>query len=233
MLGNTSGQNYGASVAFGAAGFNWYADVILKWEEYFGVLGANNQAANAPDLCTVYGNIQLTTLPCDFSAFYGASWSLQRYIADQYGPAYSGGLKQLTHDWISKNVTASGTANIAALLGVDYDSLFVRYATALALDDQSNSSGTAWVPAAFSITSWNSADLSAYLSSCCSLGWLNAPSMTFSTSSASRSVRGGSTAYTLFSATGGHPAMSVRLTDPSLQSLGTGLRPALWVVRIQ
>lgn len=233
VLGNTSGQNYGASTAFGAAGFNWYEDVIIKWDEYFGLLGASNQAANAPDLCTVYGSIQLNTLPCDVSAFYGASWSLQRYIGDQYGPGYPGGLAQLTRDWVSKNVTASGTANIAALLGVDYDDLFVRFSTALALDDQSNSTGTGWVPAAFSITSWNSADLSSYLSSCCRFGWLTPPSMSFATASASRSVRGGSTAYTVFSALGPHPAMAVQLTDPASQPLGTGLRPALWLVRIQ
>jgi hypothetical protein len=231
VLGNTSYQNYGRSVAFGSAGFPWYADVILKWAEYFGVFGSNPQ--EAPDLCTVYGNTNLTALPCDVSAFYGASWILQRYIGDQYGPGYPGGLVQLTRDWVSKNVTLSGTANIAALLGVSYDSLFVRFATALALDDQPNGTGTAWVPAPFRITSWDSNDLSGWLAECCGLGWLAPPVMGFGDATANRSVRGGSTAYVVLTASGAHPAAAFRITDPSGNALGTGLRPALWLVRVQ
>ncbi|HEU4641602.1 MAG TPA: Ig-like domain-containing protein [Gemmatimonadaceae bacterium] len=233
VLGNTSGQNYGASVGFGT-GYDWYADPLVKWMEYFGDLGQNQQAANAPDLCTVYGNLDLTNLPCDVSAFYGASWILQRYIGDQYGPTYPGGLQQLTRDWVAKNPTLSGTQNIGALLGVDYDQLFVRFATALALDDQVNISGSAsWVPSQFSITSWNSSNLASYVSTCCGFGWLAPPGMGFADDSASRSVRGGSTAYTVLSASGAHPAAAIQVTTPGGAPLGTTLRPALWIVRVQ
>jgi hypothetical protein len=233
VLGNTSYQNYDHHVAFGPGGFYWYEDEMIKWAEYFGDLGSNNQAANAPDLCTVYGNTQLKTLPCDVSAFYGASWIFQRYIGDQFGPTYSGGLVQLTRDWVMKNPSLVGSANIAALLGVNYDTLFAHFATALALDDQNNGTGTAWVPRVFSITSWNSDSIATWISTCCQFGWLNPPTINFGTTSASRSVRGGSTAYTILSASGAHPAAAIALTDATGNPLSTGLRPTMWVVRIQ
>jgi len=232
-LGNAAYQNYGADVAFSAGGIDWYEDEIVKLTRYFGDLGAGYQASNAPDQCSVYGNLALR-VPCDVSAFYGASWILQRYISDQYGPTWPGGPAQLTRDWISKNLQLSGTANIGALLGVNYDSLFVRFATALALDDRDNGTGTGWLPRSFQITSWNSASLATYLAGY-GLGWLSPPSMTFSTTSGpSRGVRGGSTAYTLLEAQASHPAMSFRVFSPVTGlAVDASLRPALWVVRIQ
>ncbi len=233
VLGNSSYQNYDHHVAFGPAGFNWYADEMLKWAEYFGDLGPNNQALNAPDLCTVYGNSQMTSLPCDVSAFYGASWIFQRYIGDQFGPGYPGGLVGLTRDWVMKNPSLVGSANITAVLGVNYDTLFTRFATALALDDQNNGTGAAWVPPAFSITSWNSDSIATWISTCCQFGWLNPPVIGFETTNASRSVRGGSTAYTVLRATGAHTAAAMKFRDPDGAILSTTLRPTLWVVRVQ
>jgi len=233
VLGNSPGQNYDRSVAFGPAGYDWYSGAILKWMTYFGSLGSNNQAANAPDLCTVYGSVSLTDIPCDMAAFYGASWSLQRYIADQYAASYPGGMEQLTRDWVSKYPTSRGTANIGKVLGVDYDKLFARFATATALDDQSNYSGTAWVPREFSITSWNSSDISAWLDDCCKRAWLNPPVMSFATASASRSVRGGSTAYTVLSAGTTYDGTSFQVTDLAGNPVSNGLHPALWIARIQ
>jgi len=233
VLGNTSYQNYDHHVAFGLPGYYWYSDEMLKWAEYFGDLGPNNQALNAPDLCTVYGNLQMTTLPCDRSAFYGASWIFQRYIGDQFGPGYPGGLVGLTRDWVMKNPSLVGSANITALLGVNYDTLFTRFATALALDDQNNGTGATWVPPAFSITSWNSDSIATWISTCCQLGWLNPPVVSFGTTNASRSVRGGSTAYTVLTATGVHTAAAMKFRDPGGAILSTTLRPTLWVGRVQ
>jgi len=232
-LGNTAYQNYGADVAFSAAGNAWYTDEIVKLASYFGDLGSGFQSPDAPDQCTVYGSTNLP-VPCDFAAFYGASWILQRYINDQYGPGYPGGVTQLTRDWVGKNLQLSGTANIAALLGVDYDSLFVRFATALALDDQDNGTGTDWVPAPFRITSWNSASLADFLAGH-GLGWLRAPSMSFVTGAGGiRGVRGGSSAYTMLQAPASHTAASFRVYNPITgSSVDALLRPELWVVRIQ
>jgi hypothetical protein len=236
VLGNASGQNYDRYVAFGPDGFDWYADEIEKWAAYYGAFASGGGAT--PDLCTVYGNLQLSGVPCDPAAFYGASWILQRYIADQYAASYPGGLKQLTRDWVSKNIALGGTANIKALLGVDYDQLFVRFATALALDDRVSAAGSGALPSQFSITSWNSSDLAAWLHDCCSVGWLSPTTMAFATATSNRSVRGGSTAYTMLDANitqqvAGHPATAIQVTDLNGEPVGTGLRPALWIVRVQ
>jgi hypothetical protein len=232
VLGNSSGQNYGGSVGFGS-GKAWYQDELLKWAEYYGDLGSNNQAANAPELCTVYGSLSMTGLPCNAGAFYGASWILQRYIADQFGPTYPGGLVQLTRDWVSKNPSLAGSANIQALTGADYDSTFARFAAALAVDDRNNGTGTAWVPTALRITSWNSDSIATTLNNSYSWGWLNMPALSFGTGSASRSVRGGSTAYMLLSAGAGHVATAFDFTDAGGAALSTALGPTLWVVRIK
>ena len=232
-LGNAAFQNDGADVAFGPGGAAWYEDEILKLATYYGDLGGGVQLPDAPDECTVYGSTNLP-VPCDVAAFYGASWILQRYINDQYGPGYPGGVAQLTRDWVAKNLQMSGTANIAALLGVDYDSLFVRFATALALDDQDNGTGTAWIPAAFRITSWNSASLADFLATH-NLGWLQAPAMPFATGDGgTRGVRGGSTAYTTLQAAASHAAAAFRVFNPITGApVDASLRPELWVVRVQ
>ena len=186
-----------------------------------------------PELCTVYGNLTMTGVPCDPSAFYGASWIFQRYLADQFGPSYPGGLVQFTRDWVQKNPSLSGSANIQALTGANYDTLFVRFSAALALDDRNNGTGTGWIPPALAISSWNSDSIATYIASCCSWGWLDPPVMTFTTASSSRSVRGGSTAYLLLSAAAGHAATAIQFTDQGGAVLSGALRPALWVARIQ
>jgi hypothetical protein len=231
VLGNSSGQNYGATVAFSSAGFSWYGDEFVFLGEYFGDQGANRQVANAPDQCTLFGSPALTT-PCSASYFYGTSWSLQRYVADQYAGVYSGGLVQLTRDWVSKYPSLTGMANVRALLGVNTDSLFARWATMLALDDLNNGTGTAWVPVQFQLTSWNLADIANYLGSK-GFGWLAPTSRTFQSFLDARSVRAGSTAYTFVSSAGGHTAAAIAITDQSSGTLSTALRPAVWVVRIQ
>ncbi len=234
VLGNTSYQNYGSSVAFGPTGVDWYPDEILRWAEYYGDLGPHSQALQAPDLCTVYGGGDLANVPCDPSAFYGASWILQRYIGDQFGPAYPGGLGPLTRDWIMKSPTLAGTANISALLGVNYDTLFVRFATALAIDDRNNGNGTAWVPGGLSITTWNSDSIGTFLTRQAGLGWFYfAYGLALADASWSRNVRGGSTAYWTLNSTGAHPAVAERVVDWYDRIIQSGIRPTLWVVRTQ
>jgi len=232
MLGNSEFQNYDASVAFGPEGANWYEDEMLKLGLYFGDFGGGDQVANAPDQCSVYGNT-VVGMPCSGISFYGASWMLQRYILDQYGPTYPNGTNGITRNWINAQLNLSGTDNIKAILPVDYDSLFVRFATALALDDLDNGTGTGWVPGPFSITSWNSASISTFLASV-GWNWLKPPVMEFTPDTLpNRGVRGGSTAYTVLDAPAGHTGASFLLEGPN----GSRLTPSelqlrLWIVRV-
>ncbi len=232
VLGNTSGQNYGRAVAFAPAGFHWYIDEFSKLGAYFGDTGSTGQVATAPDQCTLFGSVQLNG-PCDLTSFYGASWSFQRYIGDQFGPTYTGGLHQLTRDWIAKNVTLQGTANVQALLSLSTtDTLFVGWAGMLVLDDLDNGTGSAWVPARFRMTSWNLASIDSAFTQV-GLGWINPPVRGYTTFADSRAVRGGSTSYTLVITAAAHPALAIALTDPIGNPLSTGLRPFLWIVRVQ
>jgi hypothetical protein len=224
VLGNLAGQNYGASVAFSAAGQRWYSDGFNGLGSYYGFVSPTTRAPGAPELCTLFGYVTLST-PCDPFAFYGASWSFQRYLVDRFGPSYPGGASQLTRDWIGKNVNLSGTPNVAALLGRNVDSLFTQWAAMLYVDDR--------VPGADSrltMTSWN---LFNVFSAFYSTAQLTPVARTFSSFVDSRSVRGGSTAYTLLSAAGARPALALRVRDASDANLGTGMKPQFWIVRLQ
>jgi IPT/TIG domain len=232
VLGNMPGQNYGATVAFGAdAGNRWYgfaaAGAFQALPEYYGWLppGSTTKAANAPELCTLFGTTSLTT-NCNPFAFYGASWSLQRYIADRFGAGYPGGEAGINRDLIGKNVTLSGVANVQAVVGVDFDSLFSQWGAMLYVDDR-----VTGLPGFLTMPSWNLLDVfSAFASDAFRLV---PTSRTFTSFSDSRSVRGGSNAYTLLSAAGARSALALRVRDGSGGVLGTAMKPQFWVVRVQ
>lgn len=233
VLGNSPGNNYGASVAFTAnAGDRWYGfaagGAFYDLPQYFGWLGNNppTKAAGAPELCTLFGNTSLTTA-CTPFAFYGASWTFQRYLSDRYGPGYAGGEKQLNRDLIGKNVSLRGVANIQALLpSVNFDTLFDRWAAMLYVDDR-----VAGLAPELTLASWNLLNVaSAYSSDALRL---IPPDRTFAAFTDARSVRGGSTAYTRLSAAGVRPALALRVRSQVDAVLGTGMKPQLWIVRIQ
>jgi Bacterial Ig-like domain (group 1)./Bacterial Ig-like domain (group 2). len=232
--GYAQGQNLGSEYIFGNTdNYYWFSSGPLKLMDYLGSGTQNSSIPDAPDLCSVYATHSLVTA-CDEWAYYGASWALQRYILDQYGPTYPGGITQLTKDWISKYPTQVGTYNVAAVLGVDYDRLFVRFATAIALDDLQNTTGKGWVPGEFSFTSWDLQSIASYMQQCCKRPWLKPPVMTYaSDATLDRSVRGGSTAYTAIEPGTAEGGASFLLVDRSGNTMSTSYKPLLWVVRIQ
>lgn len=228
VLGNTVGQNYGASVAFASGlGLRWYGGRFQDLAMYYGWLppGTSSKAADAPEMCTLFGSTSLTT-SCDPFAFYGASWSFQRYLSDRFGPSYVGGEAALHRDWISKNVGLRGVPNVAALLGVSVDSLFAQWAATLYVDGR-----VASPPSPVSMSSWDLFNVfAAFVNDNLRLV---PPNRTFANFSDSRSIRGGSTAYTRLSAAGARPAMALRVRDGSDNPLATTLKPQLWIVRLQ
>jgi hypothetical protein len=230
VLGNTTGQNYGASVAFGAdAGERWYFSGFVQLARYFGWDGSGTTSAdtvpNAPALCTLFGSTAVAT-NCSPFAFYGASWAFLRYLSDRFGPAYPGGEAQLHRDLIGKTVGAQGVDNIQALLGRDVDSLFTQWGGMLYVDDR--------VPGAagpVTMTSWNLTNVfNAFVSDAFRLDPAARSWVAFTDS---RSVRGGSNAYTRLSSGGPRPALSLRVRDPGGGTLAGTLRPRLWIVRLQ
>lgn len=232
VLGNAPGQNYDAGVAFGAGqGARWYGSTgpggtpFKLLAIYYGWIGGTSKAAGAPEQCTLFGSVRTSTA-CSVFAFYGASWSLQRYLSDRFGPTYPGGEPGLNRDLIGKNVGLSGVANIEGLgLGVGFDSLFSQWGAMLYADDRVTGDP------ALRMTSWNMVDVFNAFSS--DAFRLIPAERTFTTFSDSRSVRGGSNAYTRLSAAGARPALALRVRDAGDAPLGTTLKPQLWVVRLQ
>jgi hypothetical protein len=228
VLGNSIGQNYGADVAFAPGlGQRWYQGLFVQLALYYGWIppGTSTKAADAPEMCSLFATTGITT-SCDPFAFYGASWSFQRYVSDRFGPSYPGGEAGLHRDWISKNVGLRGVPNVAALLGVNVDSLLAQWAATLYVDGR-----VASPPSPVAMSGWDL--LNVFAAFVNDNFRLVPPSRSFANFSDSRSVRGGSTAYTLLGSSGARPAMAVRARDSSGNPLATTLRPQLWIARLQ
>lgn len=231
VLGNMPGQDYGATKVFDPPGANWYNPNFAQLALYYGWAadGQNpdRRNPNAPELCTVFGDGDLNddpVIPCTPFWFYGASWMLQRYIADRFGPGWGpNGEADLTRDWIDKSPMLDGVQNIEALLGVKFDTLFAQWSAMHYVDGRVTSADPK-----LRTSSWNLFNI---FSSAREAARLQPAARSFAQFSDARSARGGSTAYTLLTATAARPAMAVRVRDANGQPLATGLQPQFWVVR--
>ena len=223
-------QDYGQA-EINANGINdaLYAQRFSRLGRYFG-WDLNNAPAgkipNAPHNCSLYSFKDAdTSLQCTSAFFYGASWSMHRWILDQYGPML-GGVAQLEKDWISKFPTLKGRANVEALVGVDFDDLFVRWAAMLYVDGRT----IAGLDPALEMKSWNLFDVFQLFDPALSLV---PTARSWGACSDANSVRGGSTYYTVVTAAGARGAMALRLRDGAGATLPTTVSPRFWIVRLQ
>jgi len=221
VLGNGPGQDYGAATAF--VNDTTRYPLFLGLALYYGYDFSGGRHAGAPEECTLYSPV-LFDGACEVSAGYGASWSFFRYVADRWGPTWTGGEAGLMRDWIGANPSRAGVQNVEALLGISIDSLFAKWAAMHYVDGR-----VAAADQTLQMTSWDLADVMPALGTNTTL----APaSRGFTDFSISESVRGGSTAYSLFSGASARPAIAIRVRDGSDVILGTGMRPQVWVVRV-
>ena len=221
--GNMAGQDYGATVATSGPPF-WYWQGITKLGYYFGYNGQGMpKVENSPEDCTLFGNFSGTIGACNVSSFYGASWSMLRYLTDRF---YSGSASSFHKDIISSNPGLRGIANIEAVTSMEFDSLFAQWGAMLYVDN--------WVPGApaeLTMTSWDLPDVTSAIAATATL---DPEEHSFAAFTDSRSVRGGSHAYTLVSAAvGTRPALAIRVRDAGDNVLGTSMLPILWIVRVQ
>ena len=145
-----------------------------------------------------------------------------RYLTDRF---YSGSASSFHKDIISANPSLVGVENIEAVTGMNFDSLFAQWGAMLYVDD--------WVPGAPSALTMTSWDLPDVTSAVAVSATLDPEERSFAAFSDSRSVRGGSHAYTLVSASGPRPALAIRVRDAGDNVLGTSMLPILWIVRVQ
>lgn len=224
VLGNTTGQNYTSTTALQGQGNRWYGQAFRLLAQYFGQL-PSGKAVGAPELCTLFGTTSLST-PCDPFHFYGASWAFQRYVADRFGPTYAGGEVQLHRDLVSKFPNVQGAVNWESVLGMSFDTLQARWAGMLYGDDR-----VTGITPATTMSSW---DVFEIFSSFPNDNYRLVPSSrSFAAFSDSRSVRGGSTAYTLITSAGARSALAVRLRDGSDAILAGAMEPVFWILRTQ
>lgn len=224
VLGNSTGQNYTSATAVQGQGNRWYGQGFDLLAAFYGKLSVG-KAANAPELCSLFATVSTVTA-CDVFAFYGASWSFQRYVSDRFGPSYPGGEVQLHRDIVSKNPNVAGAANWEATLGMSLDTVQARWAGMLYGDDR-----VGGLAAALQMTSWNMFEI---FNSFPNDDFRLVPlERSFASFSDSRSVRGGSNAYTRLSAAGARPALAVRVRDAADGTLGVGMKPVLWILRLQ
>ena len=224
VLGNSVGQNYTSTTALQGQGNRWYGQAFRMLATYFGQL-VSGKAVDAPELCTLFGNVSLST-PCDPFHFYGASWSFQRYVADRYRATYAGGEAQLNRDLVSAFPNVQGAANWESVLGVSLDTLQARWAGMLYADDRV----TGLAPAV-GLSSWNMLEI---FNSFPNDNYRLIPlSRSFTPFSDSRSVRGGSTAYTIVGSGGARPALALRVRDAADAVLAGSMEPVVWILRTQ
>jgi hypothetical protein len=224
ILGNMPGQEYGAATALNAPGSTWYRFIFDRLAWYYGYQG--DSATGAPERCTLFGDpTQYGTVPCKAFWQYGTSWSFQRYVADRFGQSYPGGETALHQDWIGANPMLNGVANVEALLGVQFDSVFARWAAMHYVDGRVAAADTSMV-----MSSWN---LFNVLNSLNPAAPLSATARSLVNFTDTDRIRGGSTAYSVFTVGGNRPGYAFRVRDLSDMVLGTAMKPQLWVVRVQ
>ena len=215
------GGNYGWSTL--NANRYWYFNGFSILENYFGYNGSS-QVAGAPEECSWVG---FGTMPCNRSnsMIYGVTWSMLRWLSDQYGPLHAGGEQGLNRDIIDG--TTRGFDDFERVTGVPIETLLARWGAALYTDDRPEISG---LDPALTFTSWNLYDI--YYNS----NWFNQYSQLtprergFADFTDNLKVRASSAGYFRISGSG-RSATAIRIRDGSDQILPAGMQ--VWLVRLE
>lgn len=230
LNGRTTGQNYGADVAFppnGSSEIAWYVPGFTDLAVYYGFKSQSERVANAPEQCSW---LDLASNgnggPCvSGREVYGVPWLFLRWLSDQFGPTVAGGEAGVQKALIDN--TTAGYASVENVTGEEIDTLLAQWAAALYVDDY-------WAPLPdpnprLRYRSWNLHDIYSRL---VPTAQLTPYAHSFETFSNLVSVRGGSTAY--FTIGGSSvPATAIKLRDAAGQPIASGGPMQLWIVRLQ
>lgn len=235
IFNNMPGRDYGASKVFPpfqdapCPQCDWYNPIFARLALYYGWNGSGKNP-NAPELCTIFGSFDINddaAITCEPFWFYGAVWSLMRYVSDRFGPGWAGGEAGLQRNWIDKSPGLEGVPNIEALLGVKFDTLFAEWAAMHYVDGRVVTANPKLL-----MTSWNLFDI---YSRTPPEVQLQPRVRGFGDFAESRGVQPGGTAYTLITSLAGHRALALRVrgTGAGEPLLGTTADPQFWIVRIR
>ncbi|MEQ1855285.1 MAG: Ig-like domain-containing protein [Longimicrobiales bacterium] len=217
-------QNYGAGVMFSQLGPIQPYAMVGNLGSLYGFDDATQQRlAGAPELCTWLapedGGTTSGTGPCLAPGPSAGAWAFLRWLTDHYGTA-AGGDGALNQGLI--DTSGSGFARVEGLVGVPIETLLARFAATLYADDR-----MVPVEPTLDFPSWNLLEHDGNVFPAARL----APRQRgFAGFTETGSVRGASTLYYTFSASG-RPAATIEVTGPA----GAALSPLaqVWIVRLQ
>ena len=224
QTGLTTGGNYGWATL--DANRYWYFNGFSILENYFGYNG-DSQVEGAPEECGFLAFTDPNYVPCNRrnSLHYGVTWSLLRWISDQYGPSYGGGEAQLHQDLIGGSTV--GYDNLERVTGTPIETLLARWGAALYTDDRPEIGS---LDPALTFTSWNLYDIYYNSTWFTQYSQLTPRERGFTSYTDNLVVRASSAGYFRISGSGRDPT-SVRVRD----SLGEYLPAAMqiWLVRLE
>lgn len=217
--GRAPGRNLGADIAFNddnPASIDWYSNKFVDLATYFGFATRDTKVEDAPEQCSFLTE----TGPCTGRDVY-TSWSLLRWLSDQFGPAFPGGEQGLQRALVDN--PGLGYENIANVVGVPITTLLAQWSAMLYVDDR-----VPGLTGRLTLPSWNLFEI--FDGALVESAQLAPRARLFTNFTDSVSVRAASTAY--FQVGGaGRPSTTIRAT-----TAGGGPPPAaiqLYVVRLQ
>ena len=227
VLGNETGQNFGAAVAFDfddVQPFPWYLNPWFDLVNYFGWPGGEEvdedtpRIEGAPEECT--WTDEGDDDPCrSRPLIYGVTWSFLRWAADQFGEELGG--EPIFHQSVILNNT-SGFDNLREILGQFglLEDLLAQWAAAFWMDDRPGQSDPRHV-----VASWNYFNMESRLKT---QAWLVPKRVAFDDFTQEVRVRDPSIAYFLV---GGSitPQFSLKVEGAGGGTLGSDIQ--VWLVR--
>lgn len=224
--GRAPGQNLGFTVAFNQddpSSIDWYSYPFVTLVRYFGFDGftADAKAPGAPQECTFLASPKPDTLtPCNEGLTVYSSWSLLRWLSDQYGATFPGGEQALHRALIDSPDV--GYAILESVIGAPIETLLAQWSAMLYVDDR-----VPGVTPRLTLPSWNLFDI---LEQNRSTPALTPVSETFGNFTEAANVRAASTAYFLVSGAS-RPATVIRARTTAGGALPPSIQ--LYVVRLQ
>ena len=225
ILANGARQNLDVRVAFdldSLQAFPWYLNPWVDMAYYFG-WPADREATRvegAPQECTWIASD--SNHPCGGRPlWYGVTWSLLRWISDQYGDVLGG---EAAFQTAIIDGDRAGFENLADILGseVDLEDLLAQWSATLYMDDRPGA------VAPLTLSSWN---LRSVADGLVETAWLHPTAHEFVDFADDVTIRDPSTAYFLIGGSGSPQSYTLRVGATGGGDLSATLQ--VWLVRTQ
>jgi hypothetical protein len=223
VLGRMTRQNYGSSVMFSQLGQIQPYGMVGSLAFYFGFQASDQpKVTGAPEQCTWLDprdDGTTNTGPCLAPGPSSGAWAFLRWLTDHYGEGLGG--DGVLHQGLI-DTSGAGFARVETVVGVPVETLLARFAATLYADDR-----IVPVEATLDFPSWN---LLEFDSAVFPAARLTPRSRSFVSLTESSGVRGASTLYYLFSASG-RPATALEFAGLAGTPLSSSAQ--VWIVRLQ